>query len=303
MSSDNNPENLPARSDDQRPSHELVERRSTLADLRDNALSVPVEQMVAALDEYVDRRAAFYEWLLRQLEQGVHFGVPPGINVSTNVDPKRWRTKPSLYKAGADFICDLMGLRDEYEADLATWEMMGKPTDTLYRRCRLYSRSNDKLIGEGTGARKNFDKKMDANGSIKMADKNAKVAATINSYGLSDLFTQDIDDNQPPEHPEPKQRGSAPQPKTRGQRQNQEPPPVEPPNDEGEIDPNDVVIEPIELDRLIKEWKTQQPGSPGKEEFAAWALVVVPGDWNPSRLLGWTRGRADKCWAKLGVPT
>lgn len=110
-------------------------------------------------------------------------------------------------------------------------------------------------------------------------------------------------DGADPEHPTPKQKANAPQPKTRGQRQNQEPPPEDPPSDEGEIDPLDVIIEPAELDRLIKEWKTQQPGSPGKEEFAKWALEVVPGDWNPSRLLGWTRGRADKCWAKLGVPT
>lgn len=258
------------------PTH-TVAARSPLADLRDNALSVPAEQMQGALAEYADRRVAFYRWLLEQMTEGVHYGVPPGCEPRRGVDPRQWKAKPSLYKAGADFVCDLMGLRDEYDSDMVTWEMLGKPSDTFIRRCRLFSRSNGTLVGQGTGARKNGAKSMDANGSLKMADKTAKVAAIINSYGLSDLFSQDFEDLAKQQYEAPAQRADAPTTKTRGERQ-----------------------EPVtqdELASLLTEWKTWQQGSPSRDDFAAWARSVCGDDWNPSKLGQWNLTKLAACWA------
>lgn len=99
-------------------------------------------------------------------------------------------------------------------------------------------------------------------------------------------------DGREPEHEKPDQRADAPRPTARDQRQQNNSAPAA----------EDLIDQP-ELARLINEWKTQQAGSPGKEEFAKWALSIVPGDWNPSRLNGWTRERADACWRALGVPT
>lgn len=156
---------------------------------------MPSETMLEALSEYEDRRKTFREWLLRQLRQGVHFGFPPGCQPRKDVDPLQWQQKPSLYKAGADFMCDLMGVRDEYEADTAAWEQLGQPKGTFVFACRLFSRKGD-LIGEGRGAFCVGNKGMKENAALKMAKKCAKVDAVINSWGLSDLFTQDVEDGE-----------------------------------------------------------------------------------------------------------
>lgn len=265
--------------------HNEPPRSTALADLRQNAMALDVTAQRAALTEYAQRRASFYEWLLQQLEQGVHYGVPPGIKPS-DADPRRWKAKPSLYKAGADFICDLMGLRDEYAADMATWEMLGKPSDTFIRRCRLVSRVNGELVGEGTGARKNGTKSMDVNGSIKMADKCAKVAAIINTYGLSDLFTQDIEDLKE-QYESPEQRGDAPQHGTRAE----------------SYTPKTVTQE--QMANLLREWKSQQQGEPTRDDFAAWCRKIVPeaiASWNPNKLAEWTPRWFERCCKAVGMP-
>lgn len=165
-----------------------------LSDLRGMAMLMPSEQMSVALAEYKDRRQTFRKWLLEQLRQGVHYGYPPGCEPRGNVRPEQWTNKPSLYKAGADFMCDLMGVRDEYEADTAAWEQLGKRDGTFVMACRLVSRKTGEVIGEGRGAFADGQKKMGANAALKMAKKCAKVDAVINSWGLSDLFTQDVED-------------------------------------------------------------------------------------------------------------
>lgn len=182
---------LAQKSEPSAPSEQPESR--ALSDLRGMAMLMPSAQMEVALAEYSDRRRTFRDWLLTQLREGVHYGYPPGCEPRGNVKPKQWTNKPSLYKAGADFMCDLMGVRDEYEADNAAWEQLGKREGTFVFACRLFSRSGV-LIGEGRGAFADGQKKMGVNAALKMAKKCAKVDAVINSWGLSDLFTQDIED-------------------------------------------------------------------------------------------------------------
>jgi hypothetical protein len=215
------------------------------ADMRAGLMTLPREQMAVVAGEYIDRRRAFRDWLKSQLVQGVHFGYPPGLEPkfdsdgnmiqkswdkklnegkggykTTLVAPSSWTAKPSLYKAGADFICDLLVARDEYEADMNGWEQLGKPKETFVYACRLYSRANGELIGEGRGVRSVGQKGGDANNAIKMAKKSAKVDAVLNAYGLSDLFTQDTEDMPPraAEAPPTTRDETKPKAPTRGQR-------------------------------------------------------------------------------------
>ena len=158
------------------------------------AMLMPSAQMEVALAEYKDRRQTFRRWLLEQLREGIHYGYPPGCEPKGNAKPAQWTHKPSLYKAGADFMCDLMGVRDEYDADRAAWEQLGSKEGTVVYCCRLISRKTGELVGEGRGAFVSGNKGMKENAALKMAKKCAKVDAVINSWGLSDLFTQDIED-------------------------------------------------------------------------------------------------------------
>jgi hypothetical protein len=231
--------------------------------------------MMKGLAEYAERRRAFRDWLLAQLNEGVHFGIPPGCEPKTQVQangevwygvwqrggsytfypPSQWKPKPSLYKAGADFILDLMGARDEYESDLAAWEQLGKPAGTFVRKCRLYSKQTGEFMGEGTGARRLGAKGGDENNAIKMADKAAKVAAVLNTWGLADLFTQDLEDKStpPPAHDNPDADPNAPKADARGER-----------------------VTPAQLKALVGEWRKTKADltKPEKEQREDWFAFV-----------------------------
>lgn len=203
---------------------------------------LPVAQMEIVLDEYDARRASFRGWLLRHLQQGVHYGVPPGCEVKLDADgnilawakgggtkmvPKeQWRARPSLYKAGAQLLCDLLKMRAEFTSDKAMWEMMGSKPGMGVTRCRLlYSGGpffTDKaigdFIGEGIGAFEVGEKGMNANSALKMSAKRAMVDAVINALGIADLFTQDLEQGAPDKRDAPTPEPDAPKVQPRADR-------------------------------------------------------------------------------------
>lgn len=176
---------------------------------------MPVPQMQAVLAEYTERRQSFRTWLLSQLTEGVHYGIPPGCEPKrdaqgrpldfTNkvVRPEQWSFRPSLYKAGADLVVDLMMLDPTFSPDAESWKMLGAIDGLVVIQCRLLSRGANPFfpaadkgqsVGEGRGSAQAGQKRRDANGAIKIAQKSAKIDAVINTLGLSDLFTQDLED-------------------------------------------------------------------------------------------------------------
>jgi len=194
------------------------EQSKALADLRSHAMATTPEAMRHALAEYSLRRNSFRVWLREQLIEGVHFGFPPGCEPKGNVNPKQWVSKPSLYQSGADFVVDLMGLRSEYQPDMDGWVMAGSIQGCFVYKCELFSRANGELVSEGRGSSR-VGGKRDTNGAVKMAMKCAKVSAVINAYGLSDLFTQDLEN--PPdkeEHEVPGKKTDATKTQPRGKR-------------------------------------------------------------------------------------
>lgn len=316
MSSDNNPENLPARSDDRfLPAREQLpttvepaQQANALADLRQAALMMTPAQQHMALAAFAESRTSFRQWLLSQMSEGVHYGFPPKLTPKTKeIDgvvhygiwskkanngnggydwypETQWKPRKSLYQSGADFIIDLMGLRPEINPDEVAWKMAGSKAGNFLMRCDLFSKANSEKIGNGYGGRSVGDKGGDLNNSVKMACKAAKVAAVINAYALSDLFTQDLEDMpKRPEYDAPEQDDDAPQVDSRDER--------------------NAKVTADDLARLGNEWRTWQQGDPTKDEFAAWALKVCGGDWNPKKLDQWTSARLDQCWKASNAVT
>ena len=266
-----------------------------LIDLRQGAMTMPIEQMGIALEEYRERRAYFFNWLIGQLVRGVHYGYPPGCEVRFDehgnaiekkwnnyrkcneeivIPLEQWKKKPSLYKAGADFICDLMGLRPEWVSDDETHRqlMTSPPTDkdgrlqpVLCYICRLFSRFQPNLVmGEGRGGRMLGQKGGDVNNTIKMAQKAAKVDAVINCYGLSDLFTQDVEDAPREPYETPTTRPESPPVQPRAKR-----------------------VTAADVKALVDRYKARKPNATpddfAKFCFAATAKtfknVLSPGEW------------------------
>jgi hypothetical protein len=257
-----------------------------LRDMRAGFMLMPVETMRAGLAEYSERRKAFRDWLRSHLVEGIHFGFPPGLTPRTDgegnflvwnsrknrddvVNPKQWTPKPSLYKAGANFVCDLMGARDEYKADLMAWRQLGKPDGTFVFACHLYSRATGELLGEGRGIRKVGDKGGDANNAIKMAKKCAHVDAVLSAWALTDLFTQDLEEGalgQPEQHGNPTPDETKPKVHARSER---------------------ATVE--QLKGLVDRWKAIRSGngkSPDDElAWARFAQAAGVADPNKSRSL------------------
>lgn len=124
------------------------------------------------------------------LKRDVDFGVIPGTK------------KPSLYKAGAEKLCLSYGLLTHMEL-VDKIEDAEKPFFMYTFKCSLVKIAADgreyvfstAYGSANTAERRNgrnspYDA---ANATLKMAQKRALVSAAISLSGLSDMFTQDMD--------------------------------------------------------------------------------------------------------------
>jgi hypothetical protein len=173
-----------------------------------SALDIPTEQFKAALDRRGANRKALLEWIKEALVEGVDFGSIHVVskkkcdkgNRCTN---KYHWSKPVLFKPGAEKICGMLGLVASFP-NMREYEKMavaGKKIEIIMLRCELHQ--GETFMGEGAGARSVSQEYGDINKAIKMCQKSAHIDATLKTAGLSEMFTQDLDDMQPKEDPQP----------------------------------------------------------------------------------------------------
>ena len=125
------------------------------------------------------------------LKRDVDFGVIP-------------KTKaPSLFKSGAEKVCLAFGLMKRFTVESAI-EQGGKEPFFFYRvRCDLIKVAQDGTeycFSNGHGSANTAEKRNGFNGpydaansALKMAEKRSLVAAAISLANLSDLFSQDME--------------------------------------------------------------------------------------------------------------
>lgn len=160
---------------------ERQEGVQTIADL-EQSFAIAVRQR-ELLEEYIQKR----------LTPGKHFYQVAG-------------SKNSLTKEGAELICLPHGYRPSYFKEGGP----DQPTedDSPYQitvRCQL--RKGESFAGEGIGSASSHVTKKDGqrvprqpdpglrhNATLKMAQKSAYIAATLNATAASEFFTQDIED-------------------------------------------------------------------------------------------------------------
>lgn len=263
---------------------------AALSDFRQAFMLLPRERMEQALTDYSDKRDMFRKWLLSQMRAGVHFGVPPGCEPRDIPNPEQWQNKPSLYKAGAELIYDLMGARPVFKADPEAWKSLGAKEGMVVIKCELYSKFNDTLLGEGMGVFSVGEKKMGPNSAVKLAEKRAKVDAVLNTWGLSDLFSQDLDDPEgplpPPLHPNPTSNRQSPRAETRKNR-----------------------VVPISVQDMQKlahaycgRFGVSLDTPEAKSGIADWIRLTTGREFNVSQVNEWSRGDWEKCMAALEPP-
>lgn len=105
-------------------------------------------------------------------------------------------SKDCLFKPGSEKFVSLMKLRIRFRKDVDTWEMAGSSNGLFCYIAELVDR-NDQVVGEGRGSCSASEKQNNINTAIKIAEKRAQIDAVLRTGGLSDFFTQDLDDMEP----------------------------------------------------------------------------------------------------------
>jgi hypothetical protein len=168
-------------------------------------LDLPAEVFRAGLDRRKANRGALMEWIRSALVEGTDFGrihtagkqkcqLAAHSAAHACKDPRHW-SKPSLWKPGAEKICGMLGVTVHYP-NLAAYEqaaLSGASLAAIILRCELHD-GQGRTVAEGIGARNVQQDYGDLNKALKMAGKSAHIDATLRMAGLSEVFTQDIED-------------------------------------------------------------------------------------------------------------
>lgn len=132
------------------------------------------------VDELLAKRQYFIDHVLPLLVEGKDYYIIDG--------------KKSLGKAGSEKLCSIYNLSAQFIQDLDTCKAFeGSVKGLVALECNLYDKNNE-CVAEARGASTLEKCDNDPNKCVKMAEKSAYISATIRATGLSDVFTQDLED-------------------------------------------------------------------------------------------------------------
>lgn len=173
-----------------------------------NPLDLPVEVFGAALERRGQNRERLMKWIKEALVPGVDYGkihivgkdkCPKG----KYCDNPAHFSKDVLFKPGAEKICGMLGVAVTFP-NLHKYEeaaYSGIEINQIILRCELVDGSGQ-VIASGVGSRSVKQDYGDINKALKMAEKSGHIDATIRIGGISDLFTQDVEDMVPQSYSE-----------------------------------------------------------------------------------------------------
>ncbi|MBT4361585.1 MAG: hypothetical protein HOD11_11515 [Candidatus Marinimicrobia bacterium] len=157
-----------------------------------NPMDATPAQFRAGLDRRKENRDTLMDWIRSALVEGRDFG---------SIMIRGQKSKPSLLKPGAEKIAGMLGLIPRFP-NLKEYEesaISGNDIDLIILKCELHNQSGE-VVGEGVGARScEKQDNGDLNKALKMAGKSAMIDATLRCAGISEVFTQDIEEMAIPE--------------------------------------------------------------------------------------------------------
>lgn len=165
-----------------------------------NPLDLPATTFKEGLDRRKTNRAVLMAWVRDALVEGIDYGRVHIVHRSKCHAGKDCRnpahfSKPSLFKPGAEKICGMLGLTVRYPTlpDYEQAALTGAKLSQIIIRCEIVDASG-RTVADGVGARLLSQDNGDINKALKMAEKSAHIDATLRMAGLSEVFTQDLED-------------------------------------------------------------------------------------------------------------
>lgn len=152
-----------------------------------NPLDAQPTDFREALSRRGENRRALIEWVRSSLVDGVDYGSVPLRRGGVS--------KPSLRKPGAEKICGMLGVTASFPTlkDYEAAAIEGREVRHVILRCHLLG-PEGQVVADGVGARSLEQDHGDMNKALKMAVKSAMIDATLRMAGLSEIFTQDLED-------------------------------------------------------------------------------------------------------------
>jgi hypothetical protein len=156
-------------------------------------------EMEALIDLAERSRTLLEQWIRRNMQPGLHYGIIP-------LPDGQAPSKPTLLKPGAELVAQLYQWRIHFTADLDSLQMYGPAAGgTFAYICHVIDQEG-RTVGQGRGVAELRERDMlNANKSVKMAEKRAMVDAILRCAALSQWFTQDLEE--PPFDARPVPRG------------------------------------------------------------------------------------------------
>ena len=140
------------------------------------------------VEEAKERLLILEEFVKSMMIQGQDYGLIPGCN------------KPSLFKPGAEKLCDVFGFSKKVEI-INRYENWEKPFVHYEVKVILTDKKTGQMEAEGIGSCNSMEKKYAnqntyniCNTLIKIAKKRALIDAILSATNSSGIFTQDIED-------------------------------------------------------------------------------------------------------------
>ncbi len=162
---------------------------------------VELKQFESALTRRQANRCKLLIWIRENLMDTVDFGRIHVVGKTKCNQGKLCKieghySKPILFKPGAEKICGMLGVIPRYP-NLPEYEravMQGVELKSIVLHCELQNAAGQ-VLADGVGARSLLQDGGDLNKALKMAEKSAHIDATLRLAGLSELFSQDMDDS------------------------------------------------------------------------------------------------------------
>lgn len=172
----------------------------TMALQTTNPLDLAPATFKEGLARRKENRTALMDWVRSAMVEGIDFGRIHVVSkdkcrLGRNCNiPGHW-SKPVLFKPGAEKICGMLGVTPTFPTlkDYEDAAVKGVKIDNIILRCEIVNASG-MVIAQGTGARQVSKDYGDLNKSLKMAEKSGHIDATLRMAGLSEVFTQDLED-------------------------------------------------------------------------------------------------------------